>query len=466
MAMRWGAAWGMVAGVVCWPATGVAQMRLSEALQEAAAHAPMVRMARAEADVRQAEARLPLQGILPSARVEAGAVRTTDPIGAFGTLLRQRQVTPAAFDPARLNDPAAITNVSGGLVLEVPLINADAWLGRRAATAAADASRSQTDWTVRSTQRAVVDAYFGAVLAAARITALDAALAAAHAGQKQATSLFGQGMVTKADVLQAAVRTNELESQRADASDGALTARQQLALLLGRTHDASRDIDLPVALPDDATLRALAAADTGSGIHRDLARFAQSRADLSALHAGVTAARADVTRQSSMLLPRVNGFARTDWNAPGALFAGRRNWTLGVMASWSLFNGGQSLASLRAASARLTAARDAEQNATQRALADVDMTRRAVANALQRLEHAEAQEQLSGEAHRLVARRYAGGLATVAELLAAEAMATSSALGHAAARHALIIAVAAHRLATSVDLTSLSTLDASRPSDR
>ena len=53
----------------------------------------------------------------------------------------------------------------------------------------------------------------------------------------------------------------------------------------------------------------------------------------------------------------------------------------------------------------------------------------------------------SREAWRLVEKRYAGGLATIAELLGAESSATGARLAHAAARYALIDALANHRRA-------------------
>ena len=79
-------------------------------------------------------------------RFDAGFVRTTDPIGAFGTTLRQRTITQQDFDPRLLNYPAATNNYTGAMVLEQPLFNADALVGRRAATHAGDAARASADW--------------------------------------------------------------------------------------------------------------------------------------------------------------------------------------------------------------------------------------------------------------------------------------------------------------------------------
>ena len=231
-------------------------------------------------------------------------------------------------------------------------------------------------------------------------------------------------------------------------------------MIMGRDAVNAHDIQVPSALPSDSALRALALSDSLSTVTRINAASAMQRPDLFAARARVDVARLELTRQNSTLLPRVNSFARYDWNSPTSLYGGKKNWTLGVVASWSLFNGGQSLAEISAASSRFRAARDAEHVATQQAILDADVTQRAVMVALQRLLNADAQATQSAEAQRLVSRRYAGGLATVAELLAANAMATGAALRHATTRYAVIAAVTSHRLAIGADITSLAALDA------
>ena len=330
-----------------------APLSLGDAIREADQHAFGNRIAVANTAAERARARLPLKGILPSARIEAGVIRTTDPIGAFGTTLRQRLVTPAAFEPAKLNYPSAVTNAQGGLVLDVPLINGDAWLGLRAARAAADARDAAGEWSAVSTRADVVRAYYGAILAEAKVGVLAGAQQAAEAGVRQVRAMVTQGLVTKADALQASVRASDVSAQLLSARSDALSARQQLALLLGRT--GGDLLTLPAALPEDAAAIALATHDSAAA--SSTITTGETRDDVRAAQAGVTAASADRRRAASTLLPRVNGFARYDWNDPRTLYAGQKNWTVGVMASWSLFGGNAELADVAGSAARATAAR-------------------------------------------------------------------------------------------------------------
>lgn len=443
-----------------WPAVVRAQevpvLTLRDALREADRQAFGNRLAVATSDAEHARARQPLKGILPSARVEAGVIRTTDPIGAFGTTLRQRQVTQAAFDPARLNAPDAITNVQGGLVVELPLLNGDAWTGWRAARAAAGASDAAEAWESVSTRANVVRAYYGAILAAEKVSMLQQAERAAQAALRQVQAMVQQGLVTKADALQAAVRARDLEAQRLSADNDALTARQQLGLLLGRTLDQAPL--LPLALPADSTVRQLAASDTLAGNLREYAE----RADVRQAQSGQRAADADRLRAQTTLLPRVNGFARYDWNDPTTLVGGRPNWTVGVMASWSLFGGGSELADVAGAAARARGARVGVEALRAQARVETETSRRLMVVALQRLDLAAQSAAQSREAWRLVEKRYAGGLATVAELLGAESSATGAELSHAAARFAVIDALATYRRAVGADPAELIALETTR----
>ena len=428
-----------------------AQLSLRQALQEADRGAYANRAAAGTADAVRAQRLAPLKGILPSARLEAGYVRTTDPVGAFGTTLRQRAVTPAAFDPQRLNYPAAVGNYQAGVVAEVPLLNADAWAGRQRA---ADAGTATAEWTRLATRTDVIRAYYGAVLAAERVATLETAARAAHSHVAQAQSMVRNGLVTKSDALLASVRAADVDALLAEARGGASIARNQLAMVLGR--DPGRAVSIAPTLPAIPHLREIAAPDT--------ALDAQGpRLDVQAASFGAEAARADALRARATLLPRINGIARYDWNSLSGPYTGARNWTVGVMASWNLFGGASELADIKAAAGREAAARAGAEGAVASARLQAEQTRTALAVALTRLQIGEQSTTQSAEAHRLVEKRYGGGLATVTELLDAQAVETQSALALTQARYAVIAAAAEHRQAIGADPGALAALDDAAP---
>jgi outer membrane protein TolC len=377
-----------------------------------------------------------LRGILPTVRLESGYARTTDPIGAFGTTLRQRSITQQDFDPARLNFPAAAVAWTGGVVLEQPLVNVDAWLGRQAAAHATEAREASSVWTRGATRVDVVRAYYGAVLSAERVATLEATLEAAHGHVRQAEAMVEQGIVTRSDALLARVRAGEVETQLIEARGDASLVKRQLALLLGAPGDTA--FSLPAALPSSERVRALDAVSETSdeGVGR------LERADVRAAAAGHAAARADVRRAQSAWLPRVNGMARYDWNSPDVPFGGPENWSVGVVASWTPFAGAAQLSDLRATQGREQVARAQADAARAQAELEAAAKENAWRVALERLRIADDAVEQSAEAHRIVTRKYEGGLADVVELLGASATETEARLRQSHARWNAIVSAA------------------------
>ncbi|MDE3128339.1 MAG: TolC family protein, partial [Gemmatimonadota bacterium] len=431
------------------PARAQGPITLAGALRRADSLGYANRLARASARGSHAAALAPLKGILPTVQLDAGYLQTTDPIGAFGTVLRQRSATPASFDPHALDFPAATRDYSGDVTVAQPLVNADAWIGRRAAATAARAADADADWTRATTRADVVRAYFGAALAAAQVVALDSAAAAAHAHVRAAQSMERNGLVTRSDVLLASVRANEMDAQLAAAAGNASLARRQLATLLALPGDTA---DVAARFPDGDALRAETAPDT-------LDAAAAPRADLRAAAFGAEAATLDARRARAAYLPRLNAFGRYDWHALSRPYAGLPSWTAGLMLSWVPFGGAGVLSDVRRADAQRAAAGTAAQAADAQARLQVAQTRVELAVALRRLALAELSAAQAVEAHRIVTRKYEGGLATVVELLDAAAADARSAVELQAARYGVIAADAARRLALGRDPASLAALD-------
>ena len=420
-------------------------LTLGEAMARADSTGWSNRVAAAATAVQRAERDRALRGILPTLRGEAGWARTTDPLAAFGYTLRQRGVTQSSFDPAALNYPAPTSNVGAGLVAELPLLNPDAWLGRSAGGDAVRASESSARWTREGARLDVARIYYGGVLANEQVRALETGHAAALAHVSRARSLLTQGMVTRSDVLIAEVAAGELETQLLAARSDAGLAVRRLALALGTPDDTT--IALPPALPAREQLAAL---------RQD---SVLPRADVEAATHAQKAATQDVKRAGSTLLPRLNSFGRWDWNAASDLLGAKPSWTVGVMASWSFFTGAGELTDRREARAREAAALAEAEAATARASLEAAERESERDVALASLDIADRAVVQATEAHRIVARKYEGGLAPITELLEAAAIETRTRLGRSAALYRAIVATGGWQLATGRDLMLLTGLD-------
>jgi outer membrane protein TolC len=426
-------------------------LTLADAFERAGQHAYPVRIARGQADASAGQSTAALRGILPTFRVEGSYLRTTDPLNAFGFTLKQRAVTLASFDPASLNYPAAIGNVGTGLVMELPIFNADAWLARSAAVDARSSAAAAEQWSRASAAYDVARAYYGAVLAAEQVATLDSAFAAARAHVKQAESLLRNGVVTRSDALTAAVKAGDAEiallSARADVS----IAREHLAMALGAPADTT--FILPAALPSLERVRRLAELAA-----TDSAR-PQNRADVQAADYARAAASADVSRAKSLYIPTVNSIGRLDWNTASTLFGGTDSWTVGLMVSWSPFAGASQIGDVQTAQGRRQAAAAAAEAVSAQARIDLQQADQALMVAQARLGIADRSVAQSVEAHRIVSRKYDGGIATVSELFDAAAVETQARLAAANARYQAILAAAGRLHALGLALTPLTELD-------
>jgi outer membrane protein TolC len=425
-------------------------LSLRDALARADRAAYANRIAAGTTVARGAEQLVALRGVLPTLRLESGYARTTDPIGAFGVALRQRRISQPDFDPARLNHPNPTGNYTGAVVLEQPILNPDAHLGRVAASHATAASRASEAWTRAGTRVEVIRAFYGAVLADEMVATLEAAAGAAHAHLRQAEAMVRNGLATRSDALLVAVRAGEIDARLAEARGNAALAGKRLATLLGAPGDTLAS--LPIHLPAAEAIRAFEAREWSGSVER--------RGDVTAAREGLSGARADLTRARSLYLPRFNAVARYDWNSPDRVYAGDENWTLGVMLSWTPFAGGAQLAETRAARGREVAARAGAEAAAAQARLEVEQAENDWTVALERMRIAREAVEQSGEAHRIVGRKYGGGLATVLELLSAAATETESSLRFSSARYEAIAAAAERLQALGLDPAALTTLDA------
>jgi Outer membrane protein len=430
------------------PVRAQAPLTLGEAFRRADSAAYANRIAGGNARARGALATAALQGILPTVRAEGGYVKTDNPLAAFGFTLQQRGVSPASFNPASLNYPSPVTNWSGGVVAELPIFNADAWFGRAVASSAAAAAKAGFGWTRETTRVDVTRAYYGAILAREQVRTLETATAAGQAHVRQAESMVTNGLATRSDALLASVQLGQLEAQLIGARGNAGIARERLALLLGQPGDTA--FTLPDSLPSAAQIRNLVTPSTG---------YAAARLDVTAAQLGLEAAQRDVRRAKAKYIPRLNGFGRYDWNSPDQLFGGPSSYTVGVMASWSPFAGASEIADRRAAQGRADAARAMAEAAEAGAALERNATQTQLAVAIAQLGIAEISVTQGAEAHRIVAKKYTGGLATIAELLSAAALETQTRLGLSEASYQAIVADAAARQAAGADMMALTVLE-------
>lgn len=410
-------------------AQGPVRLTLQDAIERARAGHPAVARARAARQAREADLTGSMAVYLPRVTTEWSIVRTDDPVAVFGSKLRQGLFAAPDLALDALNHPRPVSNAGLGLTVEQPLVALDGWSGRRAARAGAEAGRLAEARARQLVEFDAVASYFGAAVAAARVAVLDTALGAARQTLSQVRSLRREGVVTQVDEQLVLARVSELEAQLAMAVAEREGASDRLLLAMGAGPGA------PVDLADRLETVAV---DSATG----------PRFDLDALRQGLAASSANLDRTRLERLPRLGAFGSLNWNQSnfGAL-AGPRHWTVGLAVRWTPFRGWQDKADIERARAdrdlALAELGSAERTAAaevRAALARHEAASAGVAAADRALDYAT-------QAARIAASRYAGGVATISELLAVRAAEAATRLARLEALYQARLAAAALRLA-------------------
>lgn len=396
-----------------------AAITVEEAVAEALEANGSLRAARARARAAVAEADAAEAFLWPALAADAGWARTNDPVGVFGTKLRQGrfQQTDLALDA--LNAPAPVSDWTAGAGVEWRGLDPAAWAGREAAVRGADAAQ----WTLERTREATAFRarilYWEAVRADGRLDAALAAEEAARATEHLFRRRRDEGVLTDADLLQAEAEAARAGARVAGADQQMRDARERLAVFLGRDPTRAPAPADPALLPAPPTAAGAAGAPAppagagGAGL--------PARSDLRARQAVVDASRARVRQARRAFLPTVAAFAGLSSHAPEAFDGREHHWSGGVQLSWPVFTGFARRARLDQARAGAEEAEATYEEALREARAEVEEARRAVGSAGEQVRATVAAVRAAEEAHRLVRRRFQEGLATPVDLLQAEA---------------------------------------------
>jgi outer membrane protein TolC len=432
-------AFAILAVLALAPASaGAAPLPIDEAIRAAWQRNEGLRASASGVAAARADAARARDARLPTLSFSARGVRTDQPMMAFGLKLDQGRIGPADFDPARLNDPAAIGGWGAGASVSVPLfMGGRLAAGQRAAGAMANAEAATHERRRDELAVAVVEAYFGTQVAEEGVRYAEELVAHAAETEHLVRKRNAEGLALDADAARATAFRAQAEADRFAALQRRASARSALALLTG-LDAASLELVTPVGevRPSTGSGRTgegearvgevpagEARPSTGSGrtetFDAPAAERAGLRPDLEAARLRRDAAEAGVTAARGSLLPAVFAQASAETMRTGDLDEGTSWTTLGLVARWDL-----SLADARAASAaraRARAAEDALAWKEHQARREGEEARTAVETADARVASAREAVAASESARALRAARHREGLLPLTDVLDAEA---------------------------------------------
>jgi outer membrane protein TolC len=376
------------------------ELSLVDAIRSAWSSHPGLRAGEAAAEAARAESQAASNARFPVLTLGARALRTDEPMAAFGLKLDQGRLNQADFDPARVNAPDATYGWGLSASITQPLYaggRIDA--GRRATAALADASGHDQERRRQEIAAAVVEAYFGSQVVEQGVRFAEDQLAQARETEAFVHARARAGAILDADAARATAFRAQSEAELSTARQRLGSARSALSLLVGEslTH-ASLTTRIEAAAPENV-------------------QSAGERADLLAARERASAAGAASAVAGGNLLPEV--FLQLSAETARRKPEEGTVWTTALIgARWQLSLGAHS--GWRAAQARARAAVDAARWEELRAGREVGEAGRALDAATARISAAR-EAVASGEAvRRQRAARHRQGLLTLTEVLDAE----------------------------------------------
>ena len=359
----------------------------------------------------------------PRATVQSTWARTDLPAAVFASKLNSGAFAAADFDPATLNDPAALSHLGTSALVEVP-IDLFGKVGTTAGAMAAqgEAASAGTRDATQEIRLRVAEAYRQAELSGRSVEVTEKVLSVATAREAEIEARVEAGGALHAELLRARARRREREADVADRRGQRFMAQARLARLLGAP-------DGVTYVPSEGPPAVIALA--GEEIEW-LARALRQRAVLEAARRRQEAAVAFAGR------PRRTAYCPTSVpslrSPDDRVSAGSSQaWAVGLGVRWTPFDSGARQAWGRGEAEARAAEQDVRAAADQVRL-EVELAYRRADAARERHAAASGGAEEGREALRVVQERRKAGLATLTDELETESASLAAALAEIASR--------------------------------
>jgi outer membrane protein TolC len=346
---------------------------------------------------------------LPLIQFSETFARGNNPVFVFGSLLEQGRFGAQNFDPRFLNNPDPINNFRSALSFRMPVFDQ-----RRASSQIKQArlgqeqADSEQDLAEQQLRFEVVKAFYGALVARARLDVARDAVKTAEADVKRIHDLFDTGVVVQSDLLAAEVQLSEFRQQLIQLEGDSITAEAALNTALGVDVGTRQNIAGQLV---DKTFNVESQQDLVTIAMRNRPEYRRATLAFRASTEQSRSARGELT-------PRVEvfgtyGFSGRDFSS------GSADYTVGASLTFNIFDAGRSARIRQARAAEALAGSEQERIASQIRF-EVIRAYQQFVSARERIVVASRAVDQAKETLRIVQDRYQAGLTTITEVLRAE----------------------------------------------
>jgi outer membrane protein TolC len=168
---------------------------------------------------------------------------TNNPLNAFGFKLQQQSISAGDFNPDQLNHPGGTPDFMARADVQQPLVNMDQLFLRKSAAKEVEVYYMKGQRTKEGLVFEVCKAYLQLYLADASVKVLEEAKATAGALYRYTNDRVDQGMLSKADALNAKVQVTTTESRLAEARSQVENTSDYLSMLIGTPYGTLYAVD-------------------------------------------------------------------------------------------------------------------------------------------------------------------------------------------------------------------------------
>ncbi|SNY95310.1 TolC family protein [Flagellimonas pacifica] len=344
---------------------------------------------------------------LPQISISHTGIATTNPLMAFGSKLNQEILTQADFIPSSLNDPDQVESYATRISFEQPLINMDGFYQRKAAKTTMLAKELQAIRTKDHYHFEAKKAYSQLQLAYKGVEVLQMAYNAAKSTHDVAENSYEQGLLQKADLLQAKVRLTEVENQLQQAKSNMKNASDYLGFLMNAAENTIYQ-PIEILVPIDFDVE-----EEGE---------IENRADVRAMQLVSKAYKANMNADKMTFLPKLKAFGSYEMYDDDVFQTNAKGYLFGASLSWDILKGGKRFAQTGKSKANYEKSKQEYQQYVSKSNLEVQRTRRAMQDSKSRLKTSKLAMKQAEESLRIRTNRYKEGLEKTNDVLIAEAM--------------------------------------------
>jgi outer membrane protein len=400
-------------------------LSLDEALAAGLGSSPGLQASRLQFEAARAKSREIAAARLPSLRFGAGYTRLSE--------VPDFQVTlPISPDPIVVSR-SYFDNYSLRLGLQQPLFTGfRLQAGEESARMLAAAAGEDLEKVRAELVLAIKNAYWGLTRARAFEKVIDENVRQVEEHLKDVRAFFGQGLLTKNEVLRAELELSTAEIMRIDARDASAIALTVLVSLIGLPLDA--DVELTTSVESQASRIASGEQEAGSEAEGSFDTALARRPEIQSAEFTIKASELGVKAARSGYFPQVHLSGNYYYLRPNprilpAVDQFKGTWDLGISVSFDIWNWGRTKRQAEQAEAKLGQAREVREALVDQAVLEITQCRLAFARAGEKARVSGLAVSQAEENLRVTTDLFKQGVALSADVIDAEVALLRASLG-------------------------------------